>query len=779
MKKFLSVRLTIFVVIALFISNIVSAATGSFINTSNGIRFAYKTADGMTKYIVPKYDTKTGTYYVVNNQNKIVAQQKLSSEGSMNQIKVVTGVDAFNDVTTKDFMGNDVPVLTSISSSDPRYQQLKTYIESNDNLQKTISMQIQARDYKINKIQEELKSGSVDSAMAEWLTNDLKKPLYIEVDNSGAICHDASGFVLAESSSNGQTTYRDNSYVNRVILSDSCEMFNGNSSDPTAASIMSHELGHMIMDQLYETPNYPKTEYFGSHSKNTVTDEGFAISEGWAEALEALSTKDYRANNGTDASWRLKTQNNIENNMYIYEGAGVTNVTNNGLLKTANDMLSTEGVNASLFYDMLDSSDIQNSYGKICQVFEESKPQTYREFVYDYIEKFPEDTSTVTKMFLEDTKYTTVDSTAAARYKDLYDAEQAYLTAPDEATRANLKIRYEAKKQAYEDYNESIYKQAVVDKTIDSNVVANGDTNSSYRAARLSETWQKTKSALDTGLRNAGDSIKSSFSVKNVAMTAGTSIAINLASQLMNGEKVSLKTAAQAVASMEFVGNFVGSSLGAAAGHVVAPLVQTFVPGIVGTLAGALIPSVTSLVGGNVGSSLGAGMTIKESFKSLDMVAISGQAIGSMLGSMLGSLIPVPVVGTILGSIVGGIAGEKLFKAVAKLFKRKTPAATAKAPAVDMKEIKNVATANVAVKSTNTSSVSDSMAVRISDELDSIPYSSMSSDMKNLKDEYEKAYKAYVSAIASGDQAKAQNCLKTFRSAKAAYELALRSCSKG
>ena len=49
----------------------------------------------------------------------------------------------------------------------------------------------------------------------------------------------------------------------------------------------------------------------------------------------------------------------------------------------------------------------------------------------------------------------------------------------------------------------------------------------------------------------------------------------------------------------------------------------------------------------------------------------------------------------------------------------------------------------------------------------------------NNKDEYEKAYKAYVSAIASGDQAKAQNCLKTFRSAKAAYELALRSCSKG
>ena len=776
MKKFKSVRLTILVVLALFISNIVSAATGSFVATSEGIRYVYTTNQGVTKYINPQFDTKTGTYYVTNSQNQVIARQQLGNEALMNQVKIITPTDSYSTSTTQDFMGNEVQVLTPMKSSDPRYQQLKTYIESNKSIQTTLAMQTQARDYKIQQIQQDLKENNVDPSMAAWLTNDLKKPIYLEIDNSGTICHDAAGFVLAETDANGQTTYRDNSYVNRIVISDSSEVFSGNMSNPTGASVMAHEVGHMIMDQLYETPNYPRSDYYGSHSKNTISDEGFAISEGWAEAIEALSTKEYRAQNGTNGSWRLKTQQNIEDNMYIYKDAGVTNVTNNGLLKTSGEMLSTEGVNASMFYNMLESNGIQNSYGKICTVFEDSKPQTYRDFVYDYIQKYPEDQSTVTKLFLEDTKYTTVDSSAAARYKDLFDAEQAYKSASDPTTKANLKQVYEAKKQAYDSYNESLYRQACVDGTLDSAVVINDHTNSSYRSMRLSETWLKTRKAIDTGAQNAASSLKNSFSVKNVAVTAGTSIAINLASQLMNGEKVSLKSAAKAVASLEFVGNFVGSSLGAAAGQLVVPLVQTFVPGIVGTLAGALIPTVTSLVGGNVGSSLGSGASLKQALKSIDMVAVSGQAIGSMLGSMLGALIPIPVVGTMLGGIVGGIVGEKVFTTVRNWFKKKasknTSAQIVQSPVkADLEYIKG----NMGKTGTYTpKSGADASAARIAADLDSIPYADMSTDLRSLKDEYEKAYNGYVSAIRDGEITKAQSALEAYKSAKAAYEEALK-----
>jgi hypothetical protein len=529
------------------------------------------------------------------------------------------------------------------------------------------------------------------------------------------------------------------------------------------------------MDQLYETPNYPKTNYSGAHSKNTISDEGFAISEGWAEALEAISTKDYRAKYGSDSSWRLQSHQNIEDNNYIFKDAGVSKVVNNGVLKTSGEMLSTEGVNASMFYDMLESNKIQNCQNKIFTVFEESKPQTYRDFVYDYIQKYPEDRSTVIKMFLEDTKYTTVDSSAAARYKDLYNAEQAYLKASDPVRKAELKYAYESKKQAYDNYNNELYKQAAVDGTIDSAVVATNKTNSSYRALKWKETLFKTRSALDTGVQNAANSLKNSFSVKNMAVTAGTSIAINLASQLMNGEKVSLKTAAKAVASMEFVGNFVGSSLGAAAGQVVVPLVQTFVPGIVGTIAGALIPTLTSLAGGNIGSSLGSGKSLKEALKSVDMVALSGQALGSTLGSMLGSLIPIPILGTMLGGIVGGIVGEKLFTTVRNWFKKKTNKAdVAKSSVVENTDNNKYIQSNLTVNTPKYNNT-DPLAVRIPDELDSIPYSNMSSNLRTLKDDYENAYKIYVEAVATGDSNKVQSALKTFRSAKSAYELALKA----
>ena len=771
MKKFKSLKLTILLIASILFSSVLSAATGSFVATSDGIRYVYKTSNGVTKYVNPKFDSVTGTYYVVNDNNQVIAQQQLPSEAAMHQIKIVTPTSSSNS-TTQDFMGNEVQILTPMASSDPRYQQLKQYIESNSSFKKTVSMQIQARDYKISKIQEEVAEGVKDPTLAAWLTNDLKKPVYLEVGNSGNIYHDGSGFVLAETGSNGQTSYRDNSYVNRIVISDSSEIFSGNTNDPNTASIMSHEIGHMIMDQLYETPNYPATNYYGSHSKNTISDEGFAISEGWAEALEALSTKDYRSKYGSNDSWRLKSHQNIEDNNYIYKDAGVTNVVNNGYLKTSGEMLSTEGVNAAMFYDLLESNKIQNSYQKVFSVFEESKPQTYRDFVYDYIKKYPEDRSTVIKMFLEDTKYTSVDSTAAARYKDLYDAEQAYLNATDPATKADLKYAYESKKQAYDQYNNDLYRQAAVDGTIDNAVTATSNTNSSYRALRVKETLFKTRAALDTGVQNAGNSLKSSFSAKNIAMTAGTSIAINLASQLMNGQKVSIKEAAKAVASMEFVGNFVGSSLGAAAGQLVVPLVRTFVPGIVGTLAGALIPSVTSLVGGNIGSSLGAGKTLKESLKSLDMVAVTGQAIGSTLGSMLGSLIPIPVVGTLLGGIVGGILGEKLFTFVRNLFKKKTGSTVLAAPTVNSSAVDY--NSNLSV-TTNSSINSKEPGLRITDELDSISSSKMSPEMRALKDDYENAYKAYIEAAASGNSTKAREALKTFNAAKAAYELALKS----
>ena len=785
MKRLRSVRLCILVVLAVFFSSMVTA-TGSFVATSEGIRYVVRDETGnVVESVIPDFDAKTGKYYVKGSQNRIISQV-LADEAPMTHFKLVTPVDSSSSVArTKDFLGNQTEVLKALPNTDPRYQQLKTYIENNPGLRQTVSMQVEARNFKINRLQQDVSQGTKDPAFAEWLVNDLKKPVYLEVDNSGGVHHDARGFVLAEQGDNGQVSYRDNSNVNRIVIPSNSEVFNGGMADPSAASVIAHETGHMIMDQLYERNNYPATNYYGSHSKNTVSDEGFAISEGWAEAIEALSTREYHDN---ATSWRIKTHKNIADNKYIFKNQGVTDGPNDGVLKNGMEMLSTEGVNASLFYDVLASNRIQAPYSKVCQVFESSKPQTYREFVDAYIQKFPEDRSQMIRQFLDNTKYATVDGNATTRYKEIHDAQQAWLNASDPTAKAQLKSDYDAKLASYNETNEALYRQAVVegkiDGAIDGSRAYSDQTTSEFRSLRLSETLIKTQKALGKGFQNAASSIKQSFSVKNLAMTAGTSIAINLASQLMNGQKVSVKDAVKSVASMQFVGNVVGSSLGAAAGQVFTPLIQTFVPiPIVGTIAGALLPTLTALVGGSLGGNLGSGMSFKAAIKALDPVAIAGQAAGSTLGAMLGSMIPIPVVGTMLGSIVGGIIGEKLFSGIARLFGYKKGGAQAQTPAAS--EVQppyrlSVQSADTLQLPTQTRSTptADPYGVRLAPEVDRIPYGQMHPNLKKVKDLYEASYKAYVQALSSGNQALAKEKLEEFQSTKARYQRALSAYTK-
>jgi hypothetical protein len=207
------------------------------------------------------------------------------------------------------------------------------------------------------------------------------------------------------------------------------------------------------------------------------------------------------------------------------------------------------------------------------------------------------------------------------------------------------------------------------------------------------------------------------------------------------------------------------------------PLIQTFVPiPIVGTIAGALLPTLTSLVGGSLGGNLGAGMSFKAALKALDPVAIAGQAAGSTIGAMLGSMIPIPVVGTMLGSIVGGIVGEKLFTGIAKLLgyrknQQQQPSSNV--------SLNNQANARVAESNLQIQKSSAELSkLRLPDTAEKIPYNKMDSSLKQAKDSYESAYKAYVKAVTSGDQKLAQSRLKEFSKARSKYEKALKSVTR-
>jgi hypothetical protein len=112
---------------------------------------------------------------------------------------------------------------------------------------------------------------------------------------------------------------------------------------------MLHEYGHAVMMAMYDYNyrNYPKSQYIGdpdsdyTHSVFTVSDEAFAIKEGWAEFFESLI--DDNAFNTTQYS-NAKTSN-IEYNSWW---KGFDSKNNKGEI--------VEGAVASILWDIADTT---------------------------------------------------------------------------------------------------------------------------------------------------------------------------------------------------------------------------------------------------------------------------------------------------------------------------------------------------------------------------------------------------------------------------------------
>ncbi len=178
------------------------------------------------------------------------------------------------------------------------------------------------------------------------------------------------------------------------------------------------------------------------------------------------------------------------------------------------------------------------------------------------------------------------------------------------------------------------------------------------------------KGMVNQGFDNVKTSLKSGFSAKNLLITAGITVGVDLATQIMRGEKPSAKKALKTVCSAEFVGGVSGAVVGAAAGSFFVPFLSA-IP-VVGGALSALAPTFGSIVGSSVGAYTAGDLkngkfSIREAFKKIDWVGVAGQTIGSTLGATLGSAI-FPPFGTIVGGIVGGYVGNWAAQKVAGFF---------------------------------------------------------------------------------------------------------------
>jgi hypothetical protein len=318
----------------------------------------------------------------------------------------------------------------------------------------------------------------------------------------------------------------------------------------------------------------------------------------------------------------------------------------------------------------------------------------------------------------------------------------------------------------------------------DAGTVAEGEKKGFFSKLK-DKTTTKFKSGYEAGkgmakqgVQNVKTSLKSGFSPKNLLMTAGITVGVDLATQIMRGEKPSLKKAVKTVASAEFAGGVVGSVTGAAAGSFFVPFLSA-VP-VVGGVLSALAPTFGSIVGGSMGAYLAGDLkngrfSIREAFKQIDWVGVAGQTVGSTAGAMLGSMI-FPPFGTIIGGIAGGMLGNWAAQKIAGLFgKGKTSYGSIGMP-VGSNPFGGAAAGNVGPVSIGSVAggaeipVSGAQAPEVTIAGDAAPMGSYESELQLAEAKYQELYKLYNEMLGQGRQADAMKVAQEMNKAKAEFE---------
>ncbi len=309
-------------------------------------------------------------------------------------------------------------------------------------------------------------------------------------------------------------------------------------------------------------------------------------------------------------------------------------------------------------------------------------------------------------------------------------------------------------------------------------------------ATKFKSGYEAGKAMTNQGVQNVKDSLKSGFSPKNLLVTAGITVGVDLATQIMRGEKPSLKKAVKVVASAEFAGGVVGSVTGAAAGSFFVPFLSA-IP-VVGGVMSALAPTFGSIVGGSVGAYLAGDLkngrfSIKNAFKQIDWIGVGGQTVGSTLGAMLGSAI-FPPFGTIIGGMVGGYLGNWAAHKIAGLFgKDRMPGQVSQGnplpvgtnpydqamPVAGSVTIGSVAGGQeIPVNADQGDSASTAIAASAE------PLGTYASEIQLAEAKYRELYKLYNELLAQGKNQDAMKVAEEMNKAKAAYDALKAKASK-
>ncbi|NLI75206.1 MAG: hypothetical protein GX442_02040 [Candidatus Riflebacteria bacterium] len=223
--------------------------------------------------------------------------------------------------------------------------------------------------------------------------------------------------------------------------------------------LVGHEVAHAAMFECMG-PAFDTLagSYRGAHVTTTVSHPGFALQEGWAEAVQAWidpaaarRAKGRKAREAGVSDFYLDSQDDIRQETYLWVDARAKD----GRLRNASQMMATEGIVATLLYKVLASRAIAGAPEKLLTVMAYDRPQSFPDLVRGYLKRFPGDRSTLLRIVLETTRYRTMSRPVAEAY-------QAYRHARARQTsRQTDAATLQAAKRAYESAKEEAFRRAL------------------------------------------------------------------------------------------------------------------------------------------------------------------------------------------------------------------------------------------------------------------------------------------------------------------------------
>jgi len=291
------------------------------------------------------------------------------------------------------------PICREVSLDDPAAADLYGFIKGDPGIQNAVDTFHRVQVEKQERDLQELRAAGLSEEEIAVVRNSTPiHPAYFVIDSTGEV-NSASvrGFELADGRGDRQPM-PDVPLVHVAVNSPT--MQSGNITRQVRS--LAHELGHCMMGVLYEgAENFPQSDYLGkSHWRGKVTAPGLAMIEGWAEFTGPYFSGD-------------------ESKIVSIDAGDFAFNEDSGELKSHSEMMATEGVIASIFWDMMKSdSGLQDPWIKIGTVFQKHRPETMEDFERAFLTEYPADAEAMYDIMCRNTFMASVSGEAAQKYRD-------------------------------------------------------------------------------------------------------------------------------------------------------------------------------------------------------------------------------------------------------------------------------------------------------------------------------------------------------------------------